>query len=472
MERCRGICLRACGPDICLKNFIFDYVTNGVHLPTWLGPDWKKLYERTFGEDCYRRQEDRAMWEQIMHVSDKELWELKSKERKELVKYIKKRLADASTRMMNNPGQMLEISTALNKNALTIGFARRFATYKRAHLLFSDLERLSRIVNNPEKPVQFLFAGKAHPRDIPGQDLIKMIVEISKRPEFIGKIVFLQNYDIQLAKRLVKGVDIWLNTPTRPLEASGTSGEKAVMNGTMHFSVLDGWWAEGYREDAGWALPIERSFDNQDLQDDLDAERIYTLLETDIIEKFYERNHEDVPEAWVRMIKNTIAYVAPEFTMNRMIRDYIDRFYMKLFERSKLLKEKDSLIPKELALWKNKILEHWKNIKVVEYDFPDITREEFLMGNTYTGKVVLDLDGLSAEEIGVEMVHTKSRYSDETLVFRGTEEFECTRVDGSLAEYTFVQHVDESGVFDIGFRIFPKHENIPHRMDFPLVRWI
>ncbi len=448
------------------------YVTNGVHLPTWLGPEWKKLYERTFGDDCYQRQEDRAMWEQIKHVSDKEVWELKSKERKDLVKYIKQRLADASTRMMNNPGQMLEISTALNKNALTIGFARRFATYKRAHLLFSDLERLSRIVNNPDKPVQFLFSGKAHPRDIPGQDLIKMIVEISKRPEFIGKIVFLQNYDIQLAKRLVKGVDIWLNTPTRPLEASGTSGEKAVMNGTMHFSVLDGWWAEGYREDSGWALPIERSFDNQDLQNDLDAERIYTMLETDIIEKFYERNSEEVPEAWVGMIKNTIAHVAPEFTMNRMIRDYIDRFYLKLFERSKLLKEKDSLIPKELSLWKNKILEHWKSIKVVEYDFPDVAREEFVMGNSYTGKVVLDLDGLSAEEIGVEMVHTKSRNSDETLVFRGTEELECTRVDGSLAEYTFVQQVDESGVFEIGFRIFPKHDNIPHRMDFPLVRWI
>jgi phosphorylase/glycogen(starch) synthase len=448
------------------------YVTNGVHLPTWLGPEWKGLYERTFGEDFLRRQEDRAMWDQIKHVSDREIWDMKSKERKELVKQIKKRLADASTRMMDNPGQMLEISTALNKNALTIGFARRFATYKRAHLLFSDLERLSRIVNNPDKPVQFFFAGKAHPRDIPGQDLIKMIVGISKKPEFIGKIVFLQNYDIQLAKRLVRGVDIWLNTPTRPLEASGTSGEKAVMNGTMHFSVLDGWWAEGYREDAGWMLPIERSFDNQALQDDLDAERIYTILETDIIEKFYERNSEEVPEAWVGMIKNSIAHVAPEFTMNRMLRDYIDRFYMKLFERSRLLKEKDNLLPKELALWKNKILEHWKNIQVVEYDFPDITREHFMMGNTYTGKVVLDLDGLSHEEIGVEMVHTKSGRGDAPPIFRGTEEFTCTHTEGSRAEYTFVQSVDESGVFDIGFRIFPKHENIPHRMDFPLVRWI
>jgi len=448
------------------------YVTNGVHLPTWLGADWKKLYEKTFGEDCFLRQEDRTMWDKIKEVPDKEIWDLKSGERKDLIKYIKKRLMEVSARMMDNPGQMLEISTALNKSALTIGFARRFATYKRAHLLFSDLERLSRIVNNPEKPVQFIFSGKAHPRDIPGQDLIKMIVGISKKPEFIGKVVFLQNYDIQLAKRLVRGVDIWLNTPTRPLEASGTSGEKAVMNGTMHFSVLDGWWAEGYREDAGWMLPVERSFDIQELQDGLDAERIYTLLENEIIDKYYDRNTEGVPEAWVGMIKNSIAHVAPEFTMNRMLRDYIDRYYMKLYKRSAMLREKDNLLPKELALWKNKVLEHWKNIKVEEYDFPDVTREEFVMGNTYTGKVLLDLDGLSSEEIGVEMVMTKIGDDLDAPTFRGTEQFQCTRVDGSLAEYTFVQSVDETGVFNVGFRIFPKHENIPHRMDFPLVRWI
>ncbi|MEA3461083.1 MAG: alpha-glucan family phosphorylase [Bacteroidota bacterium] len=448
------------------------YVTNGVHLPTWLGPEWKKLYERTFGADCYLRQEDREMWKKIKQVPEKEIWNLKSQEREGLINYIKERLSLVSTRVMDNPGQMLEISTALNKDALTIGFARRFATYKRAHLLFRDLDRLSRIVNNPEKPVQFVFAGKAHPRDIPGQDLIKMIVEISKKPEFIGKIVFLQNYDIQLAKRLVRGVDIWLNTPTRPLEASGTSGEKAVMNGTMHFSVLDGWWAEGYREDAGWMLPIERSFNNQELQDELDAERIYTLLENNIVEKFYSRDKENVPVQWVGMIRNTIASVAPEFTMNRMLRDYIDRFYLKLSKRSKVLKKKENLLPKELALWKHRILEQWKNIKVVEYDFPDITREEFVAGNTYTGKVVLDLNGLSAEEIGLEMVHTNSSSGNEPQVFRGRQEFKCTRMEGSLAEYTFVQEVSEPGVFDIGFRIFPKHEHIPHRMDFPLVRWI
>jgi glucan phosphorylase len=267
-------------------------------------------------------------------------------------------------------------------------------------------------------------------------------------------------------------VDIWLNTPTRPLEASGTSGEKAVMNGTMHLSVLDGWWAEGYREDSGWALPIERSFDNQELQDELDAERIYTLLEQDITEKFYSRNTQGIPEVWVEMIRNNIARVAPEFTMNRMLRDYLDRFYMKLYHRTKELRERDYHLPMELARWKHRILTHWKNIKVVEYDFPDVTREEFKVGQTYTGKVILDLDGLTPQEIGVEMVTTNSIIGDEQSVYRGTLDFECTHSEGSVAEYSFSLHVDETGLYDVGFRIYPKHEKIPHRMDFPLVRWI
>ena len=448
------------------------YVTNGVHLPTWLGPEWKKLYRKTFGDDCFIRQENRLMWDKIKFVPDAEIWDLKSEERERLIDYIRERLSDASSRMIDNPAQMLEIANGLNQDSLTIGFARRFATYKRAHLLFRDLDRLARIVNDPDKPVQFIFAGKAHPKDIPGQDLIKMIVGISKRPEFIGRIIFLENYDIQLAKRLYRGVDIWLNTPTRPLEASGTSGEKAVMNGTMHFSVLDGWWAEGYRRDAGWALPLERSFDNQELQDELDAERLYTILENDITAKFYQRNEKGIPEDWVGMIRNTIAHVAPEFTMNRMLRDYIERYYSRLQTRSQKLKQKDYLLPKEIAHWKHRILTHWKNIRVVQYDIPDAAREEFVVGQTYTGRVVLDLDGLEAGEIGVEMVLTNSTRKKGESKFRGTIDFKCTRREGNITEYSFSQKVTETGFFDIGFRIYPKHEMIPHRMDFPLVRWI
>lgn len=459
-------------PGYMTEELHIGFVTNGVHLPTWLGPRWRKLYKKTFGEDCFRRQEDRLNWDRIKFVPDSEIWTLKSEEREDLINHIKDRFSEASTRMMDNPGLMLEISNTLDKDALTIGFARRFATYKRAHLLFSDLERLAEIVNNPKRPVQFVFAGKAHPRDIPGQDLIKMIVGFSKRPEFLGKIVFLQNYDIQLAKKLVRGVDIWLNTPTRPLEASGTSGEKAVMNGTMHFSVLDGWWAEGYRSDAGWALPIERSFENQEIQDKLDAERIYTMLENEITKTFYERNKDGIPEDWVGMIRNTIAHVAPEFTMNRMIRHYFDRFYMKLYKRTVELRKNEFRLPKELAHWKHRLLTNWKEIKVLEYDIPDVTREEFVVGKSYSGRLILDLGVLTPDEIGVEMVLTRGVTGAEEISFKGSMELECTRMEEHVGEYTFHLDVPETGLFNIGFRIFPKHEWVPHRMDFPLVRWI
>jgi len=448
------------------------YVTNGVHLPTWVSADWRKLYQTKLDPDLLTKQEDRSLWAKIYAVPDEDIWKIKAAERARLISYIKERLSQASIALTDNPRQMLEISSKLDPNALTIGFARRFATYKRAHLLFRDPERLAKIVNDPERPVQFVFAGKAHPKDIPGQDLIKMIVAYSKHPDFIGKIIFLENYNIDLAKRLLHGVDIWLNTPTRPLEASGTSGEKAVMNGTLHFSVLDGWWAEGYKENAGWALPLDRTFDNQDLQDQLDAERIYSLLEDEITTKFYKRTKAGVPTEWVEVIKNSIAKVAPEFTMNRMVRDYCDKFYRRLYERTILLRENDYKQVKELAYWKNRILTHWKNIQVIDYDFPNISKEQFVVGQTYTGKVKLDLDGLTADEIGVEMVMVDSGSDVNNSKMLGTLDFICTHTEGNIAEYTFIQQVGITGLFDIGFRIYPKHDLIPHRMDFPLVRWI
>lgn len=447
------------------------YVTNGVHLPTWLASSWRDLYRKEFGEDFLENQEDRSRWERIRKIPDRTIWKIRSAEREKLINYIRDRLSDASARIMDNPRQMIEISNSLNKDALTIGFARRFATYKRAHLLFRDLDRLSKIVNNPNRPVQFVFAGKAHPNDIPGQDLIKMIVNISKKPEFAGKIIFLQNYNIHLAKRLLHGVDIWLNTPTRPLEASGTSGEKSVMNGGLHFSVLDGWWAEGYKENAGWALPIEKSFDNQDLQDELDAERIYSLLENEITPKFYQRDEKDVPVEWVEVIKNSIAGVAPEFTMNRMLRDYIDRFYSKLYEGTLRLRKDDYKLTRDLSYYKKQILDQWGNIKVIEYDLSD-SSAEFKVGQIYSGSIKLDLNGLSANDIGLEMVLLDATSNSQHPKVLETVDFKCKNTEGSIANYTFEYTVGNTGQFDIGYRIFPKMKELPHRMDFPLVRWI
>ena len=247
------------------------YVTNGVHFPTWSATEWKKLYAKHFAPNFLEDQSNEKIWEAIYNVADEEIWETRMALKYKLVDHIRKQFSESWLKNQGDPSRIVSLMEKINPNALLIGFARRFATYKRAHLLFTDLERLSKIVNNPDYPVQFLFAGKAHPHDGAGQGLIKKIVEISRRPEFLGKIIFLENYDMQLARRLVSGVDIWMNTPTRPLEASGTSGEKALMNGVVNFSVLDGWWLEGYREGAGWALTEKRTYQNQDHQDQLDA---------------------------------------------------------------------------------------------------------------------------------------------------------------------------------------------------------
>ncbi len=291
------------------------YVTNGVHFPTWSATEWKELYFKYFNENFWFDQSNPKIWEAIYNVPDEEIWKTRMTMKNKLVDYIRKSFRDTWLKNQGDPSRIVSLMDKINPNALLIGFGRRFATYKRAHLLFTDLDRLSKIVNNPDYPVQFLFTGKAHPHDGAGQGLIKRIIEISRRPEFLGKIIFLENYDMQLARRLVSGVDIWLNTPTRPLEASGTSGEKALMNGVVNFSVLDGWWLEGYREGAGWALTEKRTYQNQDHQDQLDAATIYSILETEILPLYYARNKKGYSEGWVKTIKNSIAQIAPHYTM-------------------------------------------------------------------------------------------------------------------------------------------------------------
>ena len=250
------------------------YVTNGVHLPSWAASEWKEEYAKIFGADYISNQVSEEMWSAIYDVADEEVWNIRLKLKNKLVNYIRSEIKDKMSQKQENPAKILQTLDKVNPNALLVGFARRFATYKRAHLLFTDLDRLAKIVNNPSQPVQFIFSGKAHPADGGGQELIRHIVEISRRPEFLGKIIFIENYDMQVAKRLISGVDVWMNTPTRPLEASGTSGEKAQMNGILNFSVLDGWWYEGYVEGAGWALTDKRTYQDQGHQDQLDAETI------------------------------------------------------------------------------------------------------------------------------------------------------------------------------------------------------
>ena len=276
-----------------------SYVTNGVHMPTWAASEWKEYYEQNLGKDFYATQDKESTWAPILDLPDADIWEMRKRLKNKFINFVKRDFRQNWIKNQGDPARVVEILENINPNALIIGFARRFATYKRAHLLFTDLDRLAKIVNNEKYPVQFIFAGKAHPADGAGQGLIKRIIEISRMPQFLGNIIFLENYDMVVAKRLVTGVDIWLNTPTRPLEASGTSGEKAEMNGVLNFSVLDGWWYEGYREGAGWALTDKRTFTDQSMQDRLDAATIYSTLENEIVPLYFNTNDNGYSPEWI-----------------------------------------------------------------------------------------------------------------------------------------------------------------------------
>jgi|WetSurMetagenome_2_1015567.scaffolds.fasta_scaffold00006_107 glycogen phosphorylase/synthase len=457
-------------PGYLKEELYIDYVTNGVHHHTWTAPEWKELYREILGTDKFD-QTDRELWEKLYNVDDKRIYQTKKGLKKSLFENIRKRLQTDMMERHVSPRTLMNISSHLDEKALTIGFARRFATYKRATLIFRDLDRLARIVNNPQKPVQFIFAGKAHPHDGGGQDLIKRILEISQMPQFTGKVIFLENYDIELAKYLVRGVDIWLNTPTRPMEASGTSGEKAVMNGTIHFSVLDGWWVEGYRAYAGWALPKKRTFSNQELQDDVDAETIYNMLEYEIVPAYYSFNDQGVPVEWVSLIKNTMTKIAPEFTMKRQLDDYYEKYYMKLFSRSKYLIANNFEKAKEMAAWKKTMKDEWDNIEVLNYSFEKPGENIYHSGHDYKAEIALNVHKIPKENVGVEFIITHMSKQGEHE-FVASNEFVLVNCRAGKCLYRANLIPEKAGTFFYGIRIYPKHKDLPHKQDFYLLRWI
>lgn len=444
------------------------YVTNGVHFPTWTATEWRKVYAKYFDKNYIYDQSNESLWHAIYNVPDAEIWEIRMALKKKLVNYIREKFAATWLKNQGDPSRVVALLDSITPNALYIGFCRRFATYKRAHLLFTDLERLSKIVNNPERPVKFIFSGKAHPADGAGQGLIKKIFEISQRPEFLGKIIFLEDYDMQLARRLVSGVDIWMNTPTRPLEASGTSGEKAEMNGVVNLSVLDGWWAEGYREGAGWALKQERTYQNQGYQDQLDAATIYSLLENEILPLYYNRNEQGFSEGWIKTIKNSIATIAPHYTMKRQLDDYYDKFYSKEAANFKKLAANNNRLAKELAAWKETVAERWDAIRVVSKDDSALSAAE--TGKEYTLRYVIDEQGLN-DAVGLELVSIKTDKNGEEHIF-SKREFKMVGREGNNYTFEATFEPDVAGAFKSCVRMYPKNENLVHREDFCYVKWL
>lgn len=445
------------------------YVTNGVHLPTWTSAKWYKLYSENFDKEWVNDFSDFKNWENIYKVPDEEIWNTHLSLKEDLVEYISNKYKDNWLKGQGDPTQVLSILEKINSKSLLIGFGRRFATYKRAHLLFTDLDRLSRIVNDPNFPVQFVFTGKAHPADGGGKGLIKRIVEISKMPEFQGKIFFLENYDMNLAKRLVSGVDIWLNTPTRPLEASGTSGQKAEMNGVLNFSVLDGWWIEGYKEKAGWAITDKRSYDNQEYQDKLDAATIYSMLENEIIPLYYAKNSKGYSPEWIMYMKNSIAKIAPEFTTKRMLEDYYAKFYNKLKQRNTFLVNNNYEETRRLIEWKENIVSFWDKITLAEKKIPEDLYKELRIDKKYNFEVVL-CNVEDPKGIGVEVVtRFKSSKGEYNTV---SDEMKIVSEDNGTVKYSIDMQFKRAGVFQLGIRMFPQNAALPHRQDFCYVRWL
>ena len=446
------------------------YVTNGVHMPTWAASEWKQFYVENLGPEVMEDQSNPEAWKGIFDVDDEAIWNMRMQMKNKFIDFVKRDFKEKWLKNQGDPSAVMKIVDKINPNALLIGFARRFATYKRAHLLFTDLDRLDKIVNNEQFPVQFIFSGKAHPADGAGQGLIKRIVEISHMPQFLGKIIFLEDYNMIVAKRLVSGVDIWLNTPTRPLEASGTSGEKAEMNGLLNFSVLDGWWYEGYKfdEKAGWALTEKRTFTDQAQQDKLDAATIYSMLENEIVPLYFAKNSLGYSPEWIQYIKRSIGNIAPHFTMKRQLDDYISRFYIPEDKRAKTLEANNFAKAREIVAWKEEVASKWDQIRILSSSFSDDISAAPHTGAEFTAQCVIDTKGLG-DSIGVELVVYQEKNGENK--YAGRHELEIVNRDGDILTYSLKDKLKEAGLFHYAFRMYPKNPALPHRMDFAYVRW-
>ncbi|MFZ4560876.1 MAG: alpha-glucan family phosphorylase [Saprospiraceae bacterium] len=447
------------------------YVTNGVHYPTWIANEWHQLFVKHLGTGFLSDQSNLEKWEGVREIPDAEIVRVRKYLKKRLLDKVKIKLREDMTRRGEKPSAIFETIEKIRPDALVIGFARRFATYKRAHLLFKNIERLKELMNRSNRPLIFLYAGKAHPADHPGQALIKEIIHISRRPEFVGKVIFLEGYDMELAKMLVQGVDIWLNTPTRPLEASGTSGMKATLNGVMNLSVLDGWWAEGYLPGAGWALPIDAAYTDNALQDELDAETVYNLLENDLLPTYFQDGPEGFSASWLQIIRNTISKIGPRFTMKRQLDDYMQQFYHKLYARTKVLRKNRFSAARDLAAWKQTVAERWEGVHLLEKDVFDSDNFSLHFGESFKVRIKVAHNGIPKEQLGMEAIFFK-RLSENELDLRFHKELQV--VDSNEYSTTFAAEIFPQvwGVYEYGFRLYPRHASLPHPQDLCLVKWV
>ncbi|MCB0732433.1 MAG: alpha-glucan family phosphorylase, partial [Ignavibacteriae bacterium] len=458
-------------PDVPFDEIPIDSVTNGIHTKSHLSTEMSELLSRYLGDDFTSGNAENEMWKAIDEIPDEELWNTHERRRERLVSFARKRLRK---QLISRGASSIEIDAAkevLNPSALTIGFARRFATYKRANLILKDIERLSLLLGNPDRPVQFIIAGKAHPQDEAGKKLIQEIVATSKDTLFRKKIVFLENYDMNIARYMVEGCDVWLNNPRRPLEASGTSGMKVIANGGLNFSVLDGWWDEAYEREFGWKIGNGEEYENLDYQDEVESRLIYETLEKEIVATFYDRSDDKLPRKWIRMMKESMKNLGPVFNTNRMVSEYTNHYYMKALERRKFILENDWEEAKKYSKWKANLLKNWKSIKFVSVS-EENEKTEIKVDSTYKLICEVDLGKLTPEDVDVQIYYGKVDDRYETNANNSvTMNFDKTNSDLNLHTFSGEIKCSKTGQFGYTLRILPKHDLLHNPFELNLIHW-
>ncbi|HKR07438.1 MAG TPA: alpha-glucan family phosphorylase [Bacteroidia bacterium] len=448
------------------------YVTNGVHLPTWMANEWKQLYSKKISESILSEQLSTDSWNRVFKISDHEIWQTHCALKKKLISVLKEKIKSDLLARHDSPEKLMAYEDALNEQALFVGFARRFASYKRPELLFKNLNVLREIVNDKERPLIFIFSGKAHPNDVEAQQHFKNIFKIISEPDLNGKIIFLENYNMEIAKHLVQGVDLWLNTPVRGEEASGTSGMKASLNGVLNLSVKDGWYPEAYNENSGWALPDD-DFNDAEFRNKSDAEQIYRILKNEIAPLYFERNNEGVPVKWIQKMKHAVAEIAPAFNSERMLVDYREKYYQPLNMMHRDFADSHFEKTKKLVAWKQKIMKSWGNVKVLSVNALDSSNQPFPLGKNLSVQIALDTNGLDVSDLGVEIIFRNKKESEinpEKIVMH--EDLVPAGIEENKVSYECSIPLNRSGVYEYGFRVYPKSDLLAQRMDLGLLKWI
>ncbi len=458
-------------PQVPPNEVPIGHITNGIHTRSWISHDMAGLYLRYLGPGWHEKPSDAAVWQGVNHIPDTELWRAHERRRERLVSFARSRLTQQLRKRGAGESEMAAAEEVLDPEALTIGLARRFATYKRANLILADIDRLARLMNNPDRPVQIIFSGKAHPRDNPGKDLIREIVHVARQERFRRRMVFIEDYDINVARYLVQGVDIWLNTPLRPMEASGTSGMKVAANGGLNVSILDGWWAEGYEPDVGWAIGSGESYEDLEYQNAVESQALYDLLEKEVVPLFYDRKQDRLPRGWIARMKAAMSKLAPVYSTNRMVRQYAETYYEPAARRWDDLSANGFAGARSLAGWLQRVDQQFDNVRV-----ESVTDNASENGGPRVGKdirveAVVDLGGLAPEDVSVELYY--GQLDDDGQLTEGAAMLMENNgpVEGNRATYAAHMTCARSGRSGYTVRILPGHSSLPDSRDLGRIRW-